>query len=88
MSGEIRFPAPSGDAHRHEFRNDLAFDLAVRVGIGLVPRILVEEELLNGELACLGEPIISRRSYYLVYPTRNGTLPSLKAFSDWLMQTL
>ena len=36
----------------------------------------------------LGEPITSRRSYYLVYPPRNEALPSLKAFRDWLVETL
>jgi DNA-binding transcriptional LysR family regulator len=56
--------------------------------VGLVPRILVEDELLNGELLQLGEPITSRRSYYLVYPPRNENLPSLKAFRDWLIHTL
>lgn len=58
------------------------------IGVGLVPRILVEDELLNGELLQLGEPITSRRSYYLVYPPRNEALPSLKAFRDWLVETL
>jgi len=44
--------------------------------------------LHNGELLQLGEPISSRRSYYLVYPARNESLASLKAFRDWLMRTL
>lgn len=58
------------------------------IGVGLVPRILVEEELLKGELLQLGEAITSRRRYYLVYPPRNENLPSLKAFRDWLIETL
>lgn len=71
-----------------ELTSHLIHAVRVGIGIGLVPRILVEEELLKGELMCLGEPIISRRSYYLAYPTRNEALPSLRAFRDWLMQTL
>ncbi|MFC3340244.1 LysR substrate-binding domain-containing protein [Paracandidimonas soli] len=61
--------------------------LAVRagIGVGLVPRMLVEDELLRGELAAAGETIASQRSYCLVYPPRNETLPSLAAFRGWLL---
>lgn len=57
------------------------------MGIGLVPRVLVEDELSRGELLALGEAIPSQRSYYLVYPKRNETLPSLVAFREWLLNT-
>lgn len=56
------------------------------LGIGLVPRALVEQELARGELTCIGEGIPSQRSYYLVYPPANESLPSLVAFRDWLLQ--
>ena len=61
--------------------------LAVRagIGLGLVPRMLVEDELLRGELVAVGEPVASPRSYCLLYPPRNETLPSLAAFRKWLM---
>ncbi|NBA93871.1 LysR substrate-binding domain-containing protein [Pseudomonas sp. R5(2019)] len=55
------------------------------IGIGLVPRILVEEELHNGEVISPGEGIASQRSYYLIYPPRNEALPSLRAFKQWLL---
>lgn len=55
------------------------------MGIGLVPRVLVEDELARGELVALGDAIPSQRSYYLVYPQRNEALPSLAAFRDWLL---
>jgi DNA-binding transcriptional LysR family regulator len=71
-----------------EMTSHLIQAVRANIGVGLVPRILVEEELLKGELLQLGEPITSRRSYYLVYPPRNETLPSLKAFRDWLVETL
>ena len=58
------------------------------IGIGLVPRVLVEEELANGELISPGEAIASRRSYYLLYPPRNEALPSLRAFRQWLLSQL
>ena len=55
------------------------------IGIGLVPRILVADELANGDLISLGQPFASQRSYYLTYPPRNQMLPSLVAFRGWLL---
>lgn len=58
------------------------------IGIGLVPRILVEEELANGELSSPAQPFASQRSYYLIYPPRNEALPSLRAFRGWLLEQI
>ncbi|KGU82472.1 LysR family transcriptional regulator [Pseudomonas mediterranea] len=58
------------------------------IGIGLVPRILVADELANGELIGLDLPFASRRSYYLTYPPRNEMLPSLRAFRGWLLEQI
>ena len=55
------------------------------IGIGLVPRILVADELANSELISLDRPFASQRSYYLAYPPRNEMLPSLVAFRTWLL---
>ena len=55
------------------------------IGLGLVPRILVQEEIAQGELVTLFEPMESGRGYYLAYPTHNQHLPSLKAFCEWLL---
>jgi len=56
------------------------------MGIGLVPRFLVEDELARQDLAALGDTIPSQRGYYLVHPARNASLPSLAAFREWLLQ--
>ncbi|MFC6338071.1 LysR family transcriptional regulator [Pseudomonas sp. CCM 7891] len=55
------------------------------IGIGLVPRILVAEELQGRELVSLDQPFSSQRNYLLVYPPRNEMLPSLQAFRAWLL---
>jgi DNA-binding transcriptional LysR family regulator len=55
------------------------------IGVGLVPRILVTDELANGQLISPGLPFASQRSYCLTYPPRNETLPSLLAFRTWLL---
>lgn len=54
------------------------------MGVGLVPRALIDDELAHGQLVEIGRPIESERSYYLVYPPRNETLPTLVAFDRWL----
>ncbi|WP_415764333.1 LysR substrate-binding domain-containing protein [Pseudomonas sp. ZB1P45] len=58
------------------------------IGIGLVPRILVTDELANAELISLDQPFASQRSYYLTYPPRNEMLPSLVAFRTWLLEQI
>ncbi|MFY1667694.1 LysR substrate-binding domain-containing protein [Pseudomonas sp. Pseu.R1] len=58
------------------------------IGIGLVPRILVADELASAELISLDLPFASQRSYYLSYPTRNEMLPSLQAFRAWLLEQI
>ncbi len=55
------------------------------IGIGLVPRILVADELASTELLTLDLPFASQRSYFLTYPPRNEMLPSLQAFRTWLL---
>jgi DNA-binding transcriptional LysR family regulator len=56
------------------------------LGIGLVPQVLVTEELASGQLVQLFEPVQSKRNYFLVYPPRNEHLPSLQTFRNWLLQ--
>lgn len=56
------------------------------MGIGLVPKVLVEDELSRKELISIGDAITSQRSYYFVYPPINETLPPLVAFRDWLLK--
>ncbi len=58
------------------------------IGVGMVPRILVEEELRQGVLVTVGAAVSSQRRYCLVYPPRNAALPSLDAFRRWLLAEL
>lgn len=58
------------------------------IGVGLVPRVLVEDELAKGELFSPGAAFASQRSYYLIYPPRNEALPSLRAFRAWLLEQI
>jgi DNA-binding transcriptional LysR family regulator len=57
------------------------------IGIALVSRCLVEEELRNGTLVSpLAEKLPGRnRGYYLIYPPEKASFPPLVAFRDWLL---
>jgi LysR family transcriptional regulator, glycine cleavage system transcriptional activator len=70
-----------------ELTSHLIQAVRAQMGIGLVPRVLIEDELARGDLVSIGEIITSKRSYYLVYPASNEDLPSLAAFRDWLLRT-
>lgn len=56
------------------------------LGIALVPRILIEDELRRGDLvvAC-DRPLRGQRGYYLVVPVQPEVRPALAVFEDWLV---
>jgi len=68
-----------------ELTSHLIQAVVAGIGVGLVPKVLVSNELANGSLVSLFTPVHSSRGYYLVYPTRNERLPSLVAFREWLL---
>ncbi|WP_200843919.1 LysR substrate-binding domain-containing protein [Pantoea sp. 18069] len=55
------------------------------MGVGLVPRALIDDEDRRPGLVEVGAAMVSERSYYLVYPERNETLPALATFRGWLL---
>ena len=60
---------------------------AARAGLGvtLVPRFFVLNEIASGELVIPCPQVLrSQRSYYLVYPENKVGSASLQAFCDWL----
>lgn len=57
------------------------------LGVALLPRFLVEDELRRGVLVEVGNhEYLNERSYYLVYPEGKAGNPALGAFRDWLGQ--
>jgi DNA-binding transcriptional LysR family regulator len=55
------------------------------VGVVLLPSILVPEQLKNGSLIhVLPEWLPRREIIHLVYPSRRGVLPSVRALIDFL----
>lgn len=59
-----------------------------RLGVGLIPSFLVEEELASGRLII---PVEYRTTgphkYHLVYPHRNSGMQLLEEFKDWLVKS-
>jgi LysR family glycine cleavage system transcriptional activator len=59
------------------------------LGLALVPRLLIEPELVRGELVVACDlPLKGERAYYLVTSERSEDRPVVKTFLDWLSTTL
>lgn len=74
---------------RYELFSMTATAAAHGLGLALVPRLLIENELTRGELvvACNHE-LPGARGYYLVSPERDDERPALRVFKAWLLQTV
>ncbi len=56
------------------------------LGVALVPKMLVKEEVASGELVELFDlSIIDSKAYFLAYPRERANYPPLVAFRDWLL---
>ncbi len=57
------------------------------LGLAIVPRFLVEEELRAGSLVIPFDlPVTGSEAYYLVYPDAREHVPAVIAFRDWLLR--
>ncbi len=86
----------------HEYPNDIRavqgaryelFSMLIQaaiagLGVALVPRYMVQNEIDTGQLQVpLALSLPEQAAYYLVYPEENVQLPSLQAFRTWLLET-
>jgi len=85
--------AALGPPAEHPYRGPL-FDqfsmvtaaAAAGLGVALVPRFLVEEELGAGHLVVLlDRPVRTEEAYHLVVPTEKRSDPLVAAFRDWIV---
>jgi LysR family glycine cleavage system transcriptional activator len=59
---------------------------SAKLGVALVPRILVQPELAAGDLVELFEPVhLEKSGYYLAYSRERANHPTVVAFRDWLL---
>lgn len=75
---------PGGPSFEHFF---MVIQAAVAgLGVALLPRFLIEEELRSGALvAPLAPSTIYDGGYYLLCPRGRAELPKIRAFRDWLL---
>lgn len=72
---------------RFELFSMTAAAAARGLGLALVPRLLISDELARGELVVACDQVLaSARAYYLVRPEGDSHPPAVQAFQDWLMQ--
>ena len=70
---------------RFELFSMLAEAAVHGMGIALIPRLLVEDELKRGVLIQVTKhEYLSDRSYYLIYPERKSENAALTVFRDWI----
>lgn len=56
------------------------------LGVAVLPRFLIQEELASGRLAVLiDRPVRSQHAYYLVHPERKSDDKRVIAFRDWFL---
>ena len=73
---------------RYELFSMLVEAARAGLGVALVPRFFVVNELRNGELVIPCDiPLRSESGYYLVYPEAKRGAPLLSAFEAWLLDT-
>jgi len=79
--------APGTDTGpRFEFFNMVIRAAVAGLGVAVLPRMFVDDELASGQLvAPFGPPVLSHRAYYLAYAERKADLPKVIAFRDWLL---
>lgn len=55
------------------------------LGVALLPRFLIENELARGDLVeAVDGPVVSAESYYLAWPPSRANYLPLQAFRDWI----
>jgi len=57
------------------------------LGLAVLPRFLIQEELASRKLVVVVDrPVESESAYYLVHPERKADLPHVAVFRDWLLE--
>jgi LysR family glycine cleavage system transcriptional activator len=72
---------------RFELFSMTAAAAARGMGMALVPRLLIEDELARGELVVVCErPMANARGYYFVCPEVDDLVPMTQTLLDWLLE--
>lgn len=78
----------SRDGARYDQYTLLAQAAIAGLGVALIPRCVIEDELAEGKLVVpLDISITARDGYFLCYPEHKSNLPALQLFRQWLLDT-
>ena len=57
------------------------------LGLAVLPRFLIQEELASGRLVvAINRPVPSEQAYYLVHPERKADLYKVCVFKEWMIE--
>jgi DNA-binding transcriptional LysR family regulator len=57
------------------------------MGVALIPPMLIEAELMSGELVvAMNHSVVGNTAYFLILPENKSDEPVLQAFRDWIMK--
>lgn len=77
----------SQDGARYDQYTLLSQAAIAGMGVALIPRCVIEEELAEGKLVTpLNIPFTARDGYHLCYPEHKANLPALQIFRQWLLE--
>ncbi len=77
----------STDGSRYDQYSLLSQAAIAGLGVALIPRCVIEEELEEGKLVIpLDRPLLAQDGYYLCYPDHKRNLPALQLFRTWLRE--
>lgn len=78
----------SADGARYDQYSLLSQAAIAGLGVALIPRCVIEDELNEGKLVIpLNLPITAQDGYYLCYPEHKRNLPALQVFRKWLLES-
>lgn len=82
------YDVDSMKGQRYELFSMLVEAARAGLGIALIPRFLIAQELKSGELIRPFDLTLPNdRGYYLVYPERKQNSPLIQTFEHWLLTT-
>ena len=84
----VEYPTQAAGGPRYEMFAMVLSAAQAGLGVGLVPRFLVQQALDRGDLVMpVRQPLPVTQGYYFGYPVRNDVTPALRTFEQWLNAT-
>lgn len=87
--GALSYPTSAAGGPRYEVFTMVLAAARAGLGVGLVPRFLVQESLDRGDLVMpVARALHVQEGYFFGYPASADPSPALRAFEQWLVATV